>query len=379
MLKSIMKYYLSRDVCLKNLEMPSLYHIKKDELYELDERAFEFLKEAQEGCETDEKDFLEYCIEEGILTEEEVIIKRPSLTKSPQPSLRYLELQLTTACNLRCRHCYIDGSKERLLPFETVKRVLKEFEELQGLRLLLSGGEPLLHPDFEKINDILPEFFLRKVLFTNGLLINEDLLKRLNVEEIQISIDGLEKGHDALRGKGTFKRALRGLEIAIKNGFDVSVATMVHRENMDEFDGMEDLFKSLGVKEWNVDIPCVTGRMKNHPELELTPEEAGRFLRYGYGGGMHSSIEGYACGLHLMAVMADGSTAKCTFYGETPSGRIEEGLLTCWKRIRPVRLEELKCDCNYINLCRGGCRYRAGLLGDEYGKDYYRCEMYKEG
>lgn len=374
-----MKFYLARDVCLKWLERPSVYHIKRDELYELDIKAFEFLSTCQDGCETDDKEFLDYCIEEGILSSLKDILKRPPVIKSPEPSLRYLELQITERCNLRCRHCYIKENRPVELALRDIKRVLREFEELQGLRVLISGGEPLLHSEFERLNDILPDFFLRKVLFTNGILLNREILKRLNVDEIQISIDGLERGHEALRGKGTFKKAMNSLELAIKEGFDVSVATMVHRDNLDEFDGMERLFKDLGIKEWNVDVPCATGRLKEHPGFQLKPEEAGRFLRYGFGGGMHASLEGFACGLHLMAVMADGSIAKCTFYGENPVGTINDGLRKCWGRIRPVRLEELKCDCEYIDSCRGGCRYRAKLLGDEYGKDLYRCEMYKEG
>ena len=373
-----MKFYLSKDVCLKWLEVPYVYHIKKDELYELDQKAFEFLKTGYNGIESEENDFTDYCIKEGILTSERTIIKRPPLVKSPEPSLRYLELQLTTACNLRCRHCYIvEGSVE--LSLERIKIVLREFEELQGLRVLLSGGEPLIHSRFRELNNILPGFSFRKVLLTNGLLINSSLLKELNVEELQISIDGLEKGHDLLRGKGTFKSTIKAVELSIKEGFDVSISTMIHRYNLDEFDEMERLFKTLGVKEWNVDVPCVTGRLKENPELQLNPKEAGRFLRYGFGGGLHDSIEGFGCGLHLMAVMADGRIAKCTFYGERPIGKIEDGLRECWKRIKPVKMKELKCDCRYIDACRGGCRYRALMEGDEYGKDPFRCELYKEG
>ncbi len=374
-----MPFYLSKYACLKWLEKPCVYHIKRDELYELDIKAFEFLEKCHKGCEGDNEEFINYCIEEGILSHVKDASQRPPVIKSPEPSLRYLELQITERCNLRCRHCYIKENRPIELTLKDIEKVLKEFEMLQGLRVLISGGEPLLHSEFEKFNEILPEFFLRKVLFTNGILLNREILKKLNVDEIQISIDGLQRGHEALRGKGTFKRVMNALELTIKEGFDVSVATMVHRDNLDEFDQMENLFKDLGIREWNVDVPCATGRLKLHPGFQLKPEEAGRYLRYGFGGGIHSSLEGFACGLHLMAVMADGGIAKCSFYGENPVGTIKDGLMECWTRIRPVRLEELKCDCEYIDSCRGGCRYRARLSGDEYGKDPYRCEVYKEG
>ena len=54
------------------------------------------------------------------------------------------------------------------------------------------------------------------------------MLKNLNVHEIQISIDGLEDAHDSLRGKGTFRIAIRSIELATESGFEVSVSTMVH-------------------------------------------------------------------------------------------------------------------------------------------------------
>ncbi len=71
---------------------------------------------------------------------------------------------------------------------------------MQGLRVMVTGGEPILHSNFEALNDLLPDFAIRKVLFTNGLLLDKDLLGRLKVDEIQISIDGLEKAHDCCQG-----------------------------------------------------------------------------------------------------------------------------------------------------------------------------------
>ena len=133
---------------------------------------------------------------------------------------------------------------------------------MQGLRVLITGGEPLLHSRFEKINEMLLQFFIRKILFTNGLLLSKKILKNLNVDEIQISIDGLENAHDSLRGRGTFKKTIEAVKNAINSGFEVSVSTMVHPENLGDFDEMEALFKGLGIKDWTVDVPCISGRLE---------------------------------------------------------------------------------------------------------------------
>ena len=371
-----MKYFLSHEAALKWLEIPSVYHIRNDELYELDMDSFEVLKKCSEsGCSSQDKDFIDYCLKEGMLTTDMVNAERPPLIKSPEPSLRYLELQITNKCNLRCRHCYIVNGGTDELSVKQIKETLKEFEQMQGLRVLITGGEPLLHSKFEEVNEMMPQFSVRKVLFTNGLLL-EERIKKLNVEEIQVSIDGLEDAHDSLRGKGTFKAAMKAVNLSLDYGFHVSIATMVHPGNLDDFEEMERLFKDMGIREWTVDVPCITGRLKENREFQIRPEEGGKYLRYGYGGGIHTSASGFACGLHLMAVMADGKVAKCTFYSDNPAGRVEEGLRTCWQRIKPIRLDELECDCEYIESCRGGCRYRAQLFGNPLGKDFDRCALY---
>ncbi|GAB4389607.1 MAG: radical SAM protein [Thermodesulfovibrionales bacterium] len=375
-----MRYYLARDCALKLLEAPSAYSIGRDELYELDGEGFDFLSRCAgpEGCESGEDGFVSYCLGEGILSAEKVVTRRPPVAASGTPSLRYLELQVTRRCNLACGHCYLGPAAPVDLGVEDVRRALEDFESMQGLRVLITGGEPLLHRRFREINAMLPRYAVRKVLLTNGLLLSPERLEGLNVEEIQVSIDGLEAAHDRLRGEGTFRRAMKGAESALAAGFDVSVATVVHAGNLGDFDGMERLFTGMGVKGWTVDAPCAEGNMKGNPAFALPPETAGRYLGYGFGGGLHGGGGAFACGIHLMSVTAEGYCAKCAFYGERPVGRLSEGLRACWPRVKQYRLEDLKCGaCEVAASCRGGCRYRAALHGgDELARDLYRCALY---
>jgi radical SAM protein with 4Fe4S-binding SPASM domain len=373
-----MSYFLTRRAVLKWLETPSLYHIAKDELYELDDESFHFLKScaSRNGCSTKGGPFIDYCIEEGLLTTEKVVVPRPVVERAPSPSLRYLELQITDACNLACKHCYIDGKQHHELSVDQVNAVLREFQDMQGLRVLITGGEPLVHRMFDEINAMLPDFFLRKVLFTNGTLLKKDIIATLKFDEIQVSIDGMEAAHDYVRGAGTFKRSLEAVRHAIDLGFDVSISTMIHRRNISDFDSMEHLFKSIGIKDWTVDVPVAVGRLEGNSYLSVSPDEGGKYLVYGYGGGLHSSSEGFGCGLHLMSVMADEKIAKCTFYHNKAVGTLDRGLRAAWMKIRPIRLSELSCDCGYREICRGGCRYRAEVLEGKGGKDFYRCMLY---
>ncbi len=122
-----MRYFLSENSVLKWLETPSLYQIRTDELYELDDASFVFLKKcaSEAGCRSEDREFTDYCLAEELLTTKQVPAKQPPLIKSPVPSLRYLELQITDQCNLRCRHCYIGEKPPQELSLNRIAEVLQ--------------------------------------------------------------------------------------------------------------------------------------------------------------------------------------------------------------------------------------------------------------
>jgi radical SAM protein with 4Fe4S-binding SPASM domain len=369
---------ITQHCALKHLEEPCVYDIENDELYELGADAYRFLLQCSRGekpvVRKEDGAFVEYCLSEGLVHWVDTPgHKKQFAQRSPLPSLRYLELQLSDRCNLQCRHCYLGPTGHQDLSFEQVVRILKEFEETQGLRLLLSGGEPLLHPQFWEINDLLRKYDFRSVLLSNGTLITKKVAKRLQVYEVQVSLDGMEEGHESLRGRGTFRKALMAIDHLHEAGIQVSIATMIHKDNVKEFDSLAGFLQSKGIKEWNVDVPCMEGRLKENETLCLSPAEAGPLLSYGFGGGMHASQGSYCCGAHLCAIMPNGHVAKCGLFGEDPVGHIDEGLRTCWGRIPRIQLKELTCNCPVMEECRGGCRYRAKLQGSILGPDLFQC------
>ncbi len=373
-------YVLGRDILLRRLEEPMVYNVRTDDLFEVDDEAFSLLARCAEHGgipEADVRDlsFSETCLSEGILALRNTPgapRRRQSIDPAPVPSLRYLEVQITRRCNLSCGHCYLGEAEPRDLDARVFRRAVEDFDRLQGLRLLISGGEPLMHPSFEAINDVLGASPLRKVLLTNGLLLPR-WLDRLNVHEVQVSIDGLEPSHDALRGAGTFTRAWDALEKTLEAGLDVSVATVVHKGNYHDLPRLEGLIRDLGLSEWNVDIPCPSGRWA---ENELTADEMAHALSFGFGGSLHGGGGAWTCGAHLMAITPEGRAAKCGFYGHNPVGPVEDGLAPLWERIPRDRLNTLRCQCSFIDECRGGCRFRAETAGDVHEPDPAKCALY---
>lgn len=146
-------------------------------------------------------------------------------------------------------------------------------------------------------------------------------------------------------------------------GLYISLATMIHRGNVDELAKLDKLVQQWGVREWHLDVPCVTGRLAENRQLYLEPAEAAPYLALGFGGSDHGSEGEFACGLHLAAVLLEGVVAKCGLFGDQPLGRVEEGLKTCWSRLNPLPLGELQCaPCPHLRECRGGCRFRGEAL-----------------
>ncbi|MGM0403766.1 MAG: radical SAM protein [Thermodesulfobacteriota bacterium] len=361
---------LAPDAALKNLETPFVYLAAKDELYEIDETAAAFLLSCdgtQIGRElTSEAEFVEYCMAEDILEAR----KYPGpidvfMGERAIPSLRYLELHLTHQCNLRCAHCYIgEGDRSAGMSLEDAAAITREFSDMGGLRLLISGGEPLLYKDLDAYLRQISGLPVRRVLLTNGTLVDLANIGLPGVHEIQFSLDGWEEGHDRLRGKGTFSRTLAGIHAARDAGMDISFSTMIHRYNLDQFDRMAAFMETVGALEWGIDVLCMAGSLEAHKEFIVDYDKAVPLMEYGFGGGYHGSSdgqgEGYACGRHLMTVMPDGRAAKCGFYMDNPVGDARKGLAACWEKVEHLRLSELECNgCPVIAECRGGCRFRA--------------------
>ncbi len=367
----------------KKLEKTYLLDKKSDELYELNEEAFNFILNCDGTKQLSHlnppKRFFKTLLKNSII---EIIKKRKRrkfiIFNPPFPTLRYLEIQLTSKCNLMCLHCYQGEKKETEIPFILLKKVLQEFIKLQGIRLILSGGEPLLYSHFQELNSYLKGYPARVVLLTNGTLLDKLDLGGLNIDEIQISLDGIEHGHDFIRGKGTFKKVIKNIEKLRKNtNIDISIATMIHKENLKEFKEMKKLIKEFNIKEWGIDFPVVTGNLSLNKSIVPSLNDAISCFKYRFGASFHSTEENYeyGCGTHLMTLTPDGKFLPCGFFQDRVYGRIEKGLFNAVQNRRLIRLSEIEecCNCVYLRECGGGCRYRAGGIEK---KDAIMCKIF---
>ncbi|KKQ18457.1 MAG: hypothetical protein US31_C0004G0019 [Berkelbacteria bacterium GW2011_GWA1_36_9] len=121
-------------------------------------------------------------------------------------------------CNLRCSYCcgkYYSDKEE--LSFSQVKKILTDFYQLGARRLGISGGEALLYKDIDKVIELAVSLGYDVGLNSNGILVPLHLKALRLLSNLSISLDGATaKVHDKYRGKGSFEKAIHGLEAAHK-------------------------------------------------------------------------------------------------------------------------------------------------------------------
>jgi MoaA/NifB/PqqE/SkfB family radical SAM enzyme len=161
-------------------------------------------------------------------------------------------IEATTRCNSSCLHCFnrVRSKESPDLSYETAKKVLRE-GYLAGYRELhITGGEPLMWAGFLDLLDDGYRIGFQKIsVNTNGTLLTHRLASKLAGYEaltLSISLDGPEAIHDHLRGKGSYRRALRGVENALDQNIDLSIFCVARKSLLSALPRFADgLYKSF--------------------------------------------------------------------------------------------------------------------------------------
>ena len=391
-------------------------------------------KSAREFIRTlEENSVIEQCEAGHGLTEKQKYRKYPA---------RYISRahwSITGKCNYKCQHCFMSAPDAKLgeLSHETIMNIIQQLSDCGVMSVSLTGGEPLVRSDFFEIVDALIERDICITeIYSNGALVNEELLKALDSRninpEFNMSYDS-EGWHDWMRGvKGTEEAVNRAFALCRDMGFPISSEMCLHQLNKHTLRASIKHLGSLGVKtvktnpvsnagEWKKNGYGEAFSMKELYQLYLDyipqyyednmpmgimfggffmagPEEPDRFYIPCYKP-VSTPATMCMCGhaRHIMYISPESRTLPCP----SLSGmKIQEdyplitdiGLQKCITDSAYMKLIDTRAgeyfalhedcrQCKYSLRCYGGCRADALILDetDIMGKSPATCELYRGG
>ena len=161
--------------------------------------------------------------------------------------------------------------------FQILNQVKRDFD-ISHLRLCVTGGEPLLRPEFFEIMDRAYQMGFAWGMTSNGTLITKEVaakLKRTGLRTVSISVDGLKENHEWFRqSPGSYEKTIEGIKNLIEvNISHVQITTVIYHKNINELDAMYEEFKKVGVRSWRVINIEPIGRAKENSDLMLSKDE----------------------------------------------------------------------------------------------------------
>jgi radical SAM protein with 4Fe4S-binding SPASM domain len=274
--------------------------------------------------------------------------------------------EITDKCNLKCIHCLVRRVKRKREL--STSEVLTALENLQrhGLRKLeLTGGEPLLRRDIFHILEYCKKKGIEVDLITNGTLIDKYVVKKLKkvANRIYVSLDGPNsKINDAIRGKGSFRKTLKGIKLLIKERIDTVCILTLNKINISHLNSYYNFLKKLGIKKFLVNTVVLRGiAWKNRKKLSIKLKEILRIFSKRY------KVEDKCdAKLEEIFISPNGDMYLCSeLYQKRPSLKIGNALTFTDKNLEYGKsLLSYKGECSYrrlyspqlaIDLYCGGC------------------------
>jgi radical SAM protein with 4Fe4S-binding SPASM domain len=298
----------------------------------------------------------------------------------------------------------------------TIKSWVTEYDLAISPSFHFTGGEPILRTDLPYILDYAGQCGFSTSLLSNGTLISADVagqLQKAGVRDVQVSLDGTEKIHDGIRGTGSFKRALSGIENLVNHGIDTYINMTLSRINMNEIDGMVYLARDLGIHMITCSRLVLCGRGRELADHMLTASELAAIhehcRKYEDGDIKVASLDplalvasidheipdnelpvgGCAAGIFGLTITSDGSLMPCRRMDMVIGNIKTDNLRHLWVEspvlcaLRNRESYHGDCEsCYYWSICRG-CRAIALAFARGRGREDYlgpdpQCPYYRK-
>jgi radical SAM protein with 4Fe4S-binding SPASM domain len=314
-------------------------------------------------------------------------------------------IDITSRCNLRCAHCYIQGTspkEEHELTYDEIRRIFDQIADEGCVWMFITGGEPLLRPDFIDIYRYAKRKGFLITLFTNGTLLTPEIADLLQAEKpfkIEISLYGMTAAtYERVTGvPGSFARCLHGIDLLIERKLPLQLKSVALTLNKHEVRDMQQYAEKLGV-DFRFD-PMINNRLDGStmpanvrlspPEiLELDLADEVRACSWRKLCDSHWQAAGddrlYVCGagINIFHVTAAGDLAECVIGRQTNynllQGTFHEGFYEAIpSRVlaqRRTRFSECQ-SCPMISLCSNCPSWAELECGDPEARVDWLCQV----
>lgn len=311
-------------------------------------------------------------------------------------SFDVLYIELTNSCNLNCFHCGNEAGEKKHLDLGLIEKVLKEFNAGAGKKLVLTGGEPLLHPQIKDILKLASSHAYHTKISTNAYLLNDPRFNFVLDYDLgfRVSLDGTKEAHNTIRRNPfSYDMLVSAMKKMSEKDRQIVIRTTVMQQNKDSIVDMlyelDRLSKSEGLKIYSNNIWPVRNIGKSSADLMLTPLEYEKFLRdlnartrelkpsfriivgptFGleteFKGGPIQDNEIYKCDIlnTSLQIAFNGDIYPCSFVHHTLGNISTTSLKDLFRSKEAVEFrktflakERRDCDgCTAYDSCKGGC------------------------
>ncbi|MBD5284455.1 MAG: radical SAM protein [Bacteroides sp.] len=340
------------------------------------------------------------------------LYRRVKADARSQHPLRQLFWECTWRCNLSCLHCGSDCKSSSVIPDMPAEDFLKAIDSITPhvnpnlVNIIITGGEPLMRKDLEKVGRALYDRGYPWGIVTNGMLLTQErltALRKSGIHSMTVSLDGLEEDHNWMRGhKASFDRALDAIRRIVEAGdITFDVVTCVNRRSLPRLDELKEILIEAGVRQWRLFTIFPAGRAAQHPEFDLSEKELEQLMEFIVAtrkeGRIHPSFccEGFMgkyegkvrdrffdcqAGVTVGSILLDGGIGSCpSIRADYRQGNIyEDDFMEVWNnrfnqyRDRTWMKTGVCSDCEFWKYCEGNGMH----LRDEEGK-LMHCHMKK--
>lgn len=367
----------------------ALYDFNQKAVYHLNREAYNVIQRYLSGEDFFDKDEKEIINQLDSIKFTENLMEDDLIDISPK--LTYAWLEITEVCNLNCIHCYGEWGHpviqdKKYLNCDEWKKIIDAIYDLGCRKLQFIGGEPLACPDLQELISYAHQKGMEQVdVFTNGTLINNDLLELFKQSKVNVRVSLYGHNaelHDSITQRaGSFDKSVANINKMLNIGIPVKVAVILMRENEKFSSEIEEFISSFGSHGYDTIRQTTSGKQFNHA-INNPDILSKRYQCYPDFSASRKTFElnskWNSCWFGKVAFTSKGDIIPCIFARECILGNVRTDtkenitakVLEMW-RISKNCIESCK-ECEYRFACHD-CRPLAkGLTGNLYSK-YPRC------